>query len=109
MRYEGTLTITLKSDLCVGSGYSYAGLIDSDICFDKYGIPYIPARRLKGCLRQSAEDYLLGTIVNEADINDIFGVSGDYATKGVCFENAYPKQYEQFKPIMAKALTHEGI
>ncbi|MDY3109097.1 MAG: RAMP superfamily CRISPR-associated protein [Lachnospiraceae bacterium] len=109
MRYEGTLTVTLKSDLCVGSGYSYAGLIDSDICFDKYGIPYIPARRLKGCLRQSAEDYLLGTIVNEADINDIFGVSGDYATKGVCFENAYPKQYEQLFQELELACKKVGI
>ncbi len=102
MRYEGELTITLKSDLCVGSGYSYAGLIDSDICFDQYGIPYIPARRLKGCLRQSAEDYLLdriiddvGTVLSETDIDDIFGVSGDYATRGVCFENAYPEHYDQ--------------
>ena len=109
MRYEGTLTVTLKSDLCVGSGYSYAGLIDSDICFDKYGIPYIPARRLKGCLRQSAEDYLLGTIVNETDINDIFGVSGDYATKGVCFENAYPKQYEQLFQELELAYKKVGI
>lgn len=109
MRYEGTLTITLKSDLCVGSGYSYAGLIDSDICFDKYGIPYIPARRLKGCLRQSAEDYLLGTIINEADINDIFGVVGDYSTKGVCFENAYPTQYEQLFRELELACKKAGI
>ena len=25
------LIITLKSDLCAGSGYSYAGIIDNDI------------------------------------------------------------------------------
>ena len=52
---EYRLIITLKSDLCVGSGYSYAGIIDSDICYDALGLPYIPARRLKGCLREAAE------------------------------------------------------
>ena len=55
------LTITLKSDLCVGSGYSYARVIDSDISYDDLGIPYIQAKRLKGCLREAAE--LIGNAV----------------------------------------------
>ena len=51
---KAKIKITLKSDLCAGSGYSYAGIIDSDICYSKNGIPYIPARRIKGCLREAA-------------------------------------------------------
>ena len=35
------LRITLKSDLCVGSGYSYAGIIDSDVSYDECGLPYM--------------------------------------------------------------------
>ena len=38
-RKKGVLRITLRSDLCVGSGYSYAGIIDSDICYNENGIP----------------------------------------------------------------------
>lgn len=51
----GTITITLKSDLCAGSGESTGVTVDSDLCIGSSGLPYIPARRLKGCLRQSAE------------------------------------------------------
>ena len=66
------LIITLKSDLCAGSGYSYAGIIDNDICYDAFGIPYIAARRLKGCLREAAE--LIG--LSEEEIRDLFGSGG---------------------------------
>lgn len=48
------LKIELKSDLCVGNGESFGNAIDTDTVTDSYGLPYIPARRLKGCLRQAA-------------------------------------------------------
>jgi len=50
-----TLKITLKSDLCAGSGESTGITVDTDLCIDAAGLPYIPARRLKGCLRESAQ------------------------------------------------------
>ena len=50
------LKITLKSDLCAGNGESAGNAIDNDICVDDVGLPYIPARRIKGCLKQSAFD-----------------------------------------------------
>ena len=68
-RKEQQLIITLKSDLCAGSGYSYAGIVDSDLCYDIYGIPYIPAKRLKGCLREAAG--LIG--LTEEETGRIFG------------------------------------
>ena len=52
--YIGKITITLKSDLCTGSGYSFAGIIDQDVCYDKKGLPFIPGKRLKGCIRETA-------------------------------------------------------
>ena len=53
MNYQ--MTITLESDLCVGSGESRGNAIDLDLCTNANGVPYIPARRLKGCLRETAE------------------------------------------------------
>ena len=93
------LKITLKSDLCVGSGYSYAGIIDSDICYDEYGIPYIPAKRLKGVLREAAE--LIN--IKDTDIGEIFGTvgkalyntDGTYVQKGIRLGNAYIKDYKK--------------
>ena len=48
------LKLTFESSCLVGSGEGFGALIDSDIVFDDYGIPYIPAKRIKGCLRDSA-------------------------------------------------------
>ncbi len=83
------LLITLKSDLCSGSGFSFAGIIDSDVSFDKYGFPYISGRRIKGCMREAAE--LLG--IYEDDITSIFGkrYAGEYDTgTGISISDAYP-------------------
>lgn len=69
------LEIVLKSDLCVGNGSSSGNAIDQDICMNEAGIPYIPARRLKGCLRESAKELLHcgyeGITAN--DIDSLFG------------------------------------
>lgn len=83
------LVITLKSDLCLGTGYSYAGIIDSDICYDAYGIPYIAAKRMKGCLREAAE--LIG--FSEEERNQIFGKGGEDGINGICIENGYIEDY----------------
>ena len=95
------LEITLKSDLCVGSGYSYAGIIDSDVCYDDCGLPYIPAKRLKGCMREAAE--LIG--ISEHEIERLFGKGGEHAfnensekvLSGLILSNAYIMDYEKIK------------
>ncbi len=66
------LIITLKSDLCAADGDGCAAAIDTDVCVDKDGFPVIPARRLKGCLKEAAE--FIG--VSEGEISDIFGEIG---------------------------------
>ena len=43
------LKVKLKSYTLCGSGEG-RGLIDSDIVFDRHGIPFIPGRRVKGLL-----------------------------------------------------------
>ena len=65
------LIITLKSDLCSADGDGCASAIDTDVCVDSHGLPVIPARRLKGCLKETA------SLVDDSDIIDeIFGVTG---------------------------------
>lgn len=73
------LTITLNSDICIGNGESKGNSIDSDICVDEMGIPYIPARRIKGCLRDTAEflfsnGYKIDNKkLRESDVTELFG------------------------------------
>lgn len=46
--------IELEAPLLLGSGHGFGALVDTDIVFDDFGLPYFPARRLKGLLRESA-------------------------------------------------------
>lgn len=48
------IRIKLLSDTCIASGEVYNSSIDTDVCYDSHGLPYIPAKRIKGCLRESA-------------------------------------------------------
>ena len=48
------ITIKLLSDLCTASGETHNSMVDTDIVYDEYGIPYIPAKRIKGCIREAA-------------------------------------------------------
>ena len=64
------LAITLKSDLCAATGDGFSAGMDTDACFDKAGLPYIPARRIKGCLREAAVE------IGCEDIEAIFGAPG---------------------------------
>ncbi len=71
----GNITIKLMSDLCAGNGSSVGYGVDNDICADNFGFPFIPARRILGCLRESSEklrEYGLD-IATEENINSIFG------------------------------------
>ena len=96
---QGEIHITLYSDLCTGNGYSYYGTIDSEAEHDEFGLPFIPARRLKGCLRECAELLSDSGLWEESTdpLNYLFGVSGDDSTKGIKIENAYISGYEQIK------------
>jgi len=40
----GSIEIKLMSDLCAGNGESSGYGIDTDICADNFGFPFIPAR-----------------------------------------------------------------
>ncbi len=87
------LRIELQSNLCAYSGDGYATTIDTDIVVDQLGIPYIPARRLKGCLRDAAM-YICGD--NFEVVNKIFGISGDVSTGALRVENAKIEEYATF-------------
>lgn len=89
--YKGKLTIELRSDLCAASGYSFAGVIDTDICYNENGIPYIPARRLKGCLREAAEELADAELIVGSKLNELFGVRGSGQAGKLVIDNAYPK------------------
>lgn len=50
------LKMTLTSDMLPGSGIGHGAAIDSDACFDEWGFPMIPGKRIKGMLREAGEE-----------------------------------------------------
>ena len=73
------IRIVLRGDLCAGSGEATGMTVDNDVCMDTRGFPYIPARRIKGILRDAAETLRAygDTSVTEDAINALFGTAKD--------------------------------
>lgn len=98
-----TIQIELKSDALIGSGEGFGAIIDSDIVFDNLGIPYIPAKRIKGCLRDSANE--VSSMLEDAEIklfgsldnivNDLFGKPGNEKSAPISFSNITIEQYKE--------------
>ena len=76
------LNLKLLSDTLIGSGEGWGAIIDNDIVFDDFGLPYIPARRVKGCLRESALEVMEMfeqsgiSFASRGDIGTLFGKPG---------------------------------
>lgn len=85
------ISIKLLSDLCCYSGEVYNTTVDTDVVYDDYGLPYIPAKRLKGCIREAAlELYEMGLMPH---YNAIFGKEGSDAS-AFTISNARVENYD---------------
>ena len=103
---EYNLKIELLSGTNPGSGEGWAGLIDSDVVFDDYGIPFIPARRIKGILRENAMDIVAALEssssesaknINEKLIKKLFGKQGQEHSAPLAIRNAYLEEYQDIR------------
>lgn len=84
------IRITLCSDICIASGSGYAHTIDTDICYDRYGLPFFPSRRLKGCLREAAM-YICPDA--QETINAVFGKTGSGTGGALSISNGRLEDY----------------
>ena len=95
------LKLELKSAALIGSGEGFGAIIDTDIVFDEVGIPFIPAKRIKGCLRDSAteiqEMFDRSKINFKINIDETFGIPGRENSTPVYFSNLTLQDYEQNK------------
>lgn len=97
-----TLTIELLSDTLIGSGQGFGVLIDSDVVFDQFSIPYIPAKRVKGLLRDSACEILdtaLGSGYNVNTLDTLFGKKGSNGSEADShFHDLHIANHEKIHP-----------
>ncbi len=95
------IKIKLLSDTLLGSGEGLGANIDLDIVLDKMGIPYIPARRIKGVLKDAVQDTI--EMLKQANIEfteiinseNIFGKPGQPESSKIFFSNLYLTEYNK--------------
>ena len=102
---NGLIRIELMSDMCVSDGSAYNSQIDTDLCSDRYGLPYIPAKRIRGCLRECALE--LNDWGDEIDTDLLFGDKGERSKRAkIRLSNAYLDQYEDYKAFVLNNHGH---
>ena len=103
------LRIKLLSDLCVSSGETYNSYVDTDVVYDEYGLPFIPAKRMKGCIREAALELVEWGLFDKQLYESLFGKEGKERTL-FSLDNAYLDNYEEYiADLMGcedKALVH---
>jgi len=101
------MEIKLNSDTLIGSGEGHGQIIDTDIVYDEIGIPYIPGKRIKGILLDSAEEIneMLGNII---EIKPIFGEVG--ITQGnMKIGNFFIDNYSEIKEWLKYLKTKSSL
>ena len=94
------LKIELMSDMCVSDGGVYNSSLDTDVVYDSYGFPYIPAKRIKGCLREIALE--LKQMGLDVDPEILFGSEGNSSGK-VRVSDALLKDVECYRDDINKS------
>lgn len=92
------IKIKTLSPLHLGAGKADV-IIDAEVVHDEYGMPYFPAKRLKGLLYESALE--LAEISNEAwfsvaQLDELFG-HGFSGEAEFALANLYLKDYEELR------------
>jgi len=95
------LMMELLSDALPGSGEGLGGIIDVDVNYDEYGLPYIPAKRLKGILREAASDLRDVGKLTDAQVTALFGQPGQRHGAIFRLSDGYLPNYEQLRAFLS--------
>lgn len=101
------IEINLLSDLCMYSGETYNSVVDMDVVYDENGITYIPAKRIKGCMRETALEMKELGIISDDKYVEIFGKEGNQNSK-FTLSNAYIKDYDKTVAVL-KQCKYKGL
>jgi CRISPR/Cas system CSM-associated protein Csm3 (group 7 of RAMP superfamily) len=95
------IKVVTQSPTLLGSGEGWGSVVDADIVFDAMGLPSFPARRLKGLLRESAQEVLemfttAGlTYFKSGDLEAAFGRAGSVDGGSLTFSTLRLHDYGQ--------------
>lgn len=95
------LKLELHSDNIPGAAGGHGSNIDKEVMADALGLPFIPARRMKGILKYSLREVLsfLNCAGNSYDLKEvpekIFGYVGENSATRFTLENFYLEEYDE--------------
>ncbi len=99
------LKILLKSSMLPGSGSGAGAMVDNDVVWDNIGLPIIPAKRIKGCLKDAAIEVLEMFLVNQGistfdefskkDIDKLFGTPGNQEKSPFTLTNLFIENHQE--------------
>ncbi len=104
-----TLKIKCLSAVCPASGESWGGVLDNDVVYDDIGIPFIPAKRIKGLLVESAIDVFQairnsGSATWEPEhLFNLFGLQGEETAAPIIIDDAKIENYNERRAWFAWA------
>ena len=126
------LKIKLKSSMLPGSGSGAGAMIDNDVIWDECGLPYIPGKRIKGCLKDAALEvldmfslnrenlsklgflfYNINEISNDLNseqepiIKDLFGVPDNEQKSCITINNLFIKNQKEITQWLEYLLAQE--
>lgn len=102
------IEMKLLSSTIFSSGEGVGNIIDVDVVYDKYGIPFIPAKRVKGVFREYGEELVLAGIIDEENFYKIFGKSGEIESS-LKLSDGYIKNYDVIKEWAAYLIEQDKL
>ena len=102
------LIIELKSDALPGAGEGLSGIIDTEINSDEFGIPYIPGKRIKGILRESALELSKAKLLDH-DVKDLFGKEGSQEGTAFRISDGYLDMARVYRGFLKFAAHNENL
>ncbi len=99
---EMILKIKLLSDTCLGGSNVGGGIVDTEIVTDAYGIPCIPAKRIKGLFREMAMELSEFGFTDEKTVEELFGKNGNQR-EAIHFQTLYPEGWKELKDFLDAA------
>lgn len=88
--------VTNLSPMLLSSGEGWGSTIDNDIVVDSFGLPFFPAKRFKGLVRESAlevQEILHSPNFTEKEVDILFGREGDNESM-LIFNDLHIREYK---------------
>lgn len=82
------LKIILKSDLCTATGEYAPGITNVKTAME-HGVPYLRAKRVKGCLLNAGMEMRDNGLVEQETLTKLFGTAGEKEGQGVHIGDAH--------------------